>query len=80
MCDAVPVNASCEAAERESGNQGVSSTEKIQERLTLGYAAAKSVRRTPDSCGAHATWARAVVSIPKMMSVICLDEIHLCEG
>ena len=33
------------------------------------YAAAKSVKRIPDSCGAHTTWARAVVSSSKMLSV-----------
>ena len=35
----------------------------------MGYAAAKSVRRTPDSCGAHVIWARAVVSMFK--DVVC---------
>ena len=38
-----------------------------------------SQQRTPESCGAHATWARAVVSISKMLSVFCLEEMHLCE-
>ena len=62
------------------GNSVFSITERIQEWLTLGYKAAKSVNRMPDSCGAHATRARAVVSISKMLSVICLEEKHLCEG
>ena len=39
----------------------------------------KSVNGTPDSCGAHATWARAVVSVSWMLSVFCLFEMHLCE-
>ena len=66
--------------QRKPGNPVFFCTLKFQERLTLGYAAAKSVKRTLDSCGAHATSARAVVSLSKMLSVICLEEIHLCEG
>ena len=46
-----------------SGKSVFSSTLKIQEWLTPGYAAAKSVNRIPDSCGAHATWARAAGSL-----------------
>ena len=29
---------------------------------------------------AHVTWARAVISTSKMLSVICLDEMHLRAG
>ena len=36
-----------------SGSSAFSSTWKIQERLTLGYAAAKSVNKTSGSCGAR---------------------------
>ena len=33
-----------------------------------------------NSSGAHTRWARAVVSISTMLSVISLEEMHLCEG
>ena len=48
-----------------SGNSVFSSIRKIQEWLTQGYAAAKSVNKLPDSRAPHAKWARAVVSILK---------------
>ena len=38
-------------------------TKGILEWLTLGKAAAKSTKRTPDSCRTHAIWAKAVVSV-----------------
>ena len=46
----------------------------VPDVVGMGQAAAKSVNRIPDSCGAHATYAKAVVSISKMLSVICLEE------
>ena len=43
----------------------------------LGCAAVKSVSETLDSCGEHVTCAKAVVSVPKMLSVICLTQLKL---
>ena len=62
--------------QRKSGNPVFSSTKKIPQSLTL---VPKSVGRTPESCGAHAIWARAVVSILQMFCVIFLEEMHLWE-
>ena len=49
---------------------------RMQEWLTLGLTAAMSVNRMLCSCGAHATWTKTVDSISKMLSVMCLKEIH----
>ena len=74
------VSNSVEAAEK-TGQHSVLELREDPRVIDTGIsAAAKSVKRIPDSCGAHATRARAVVSISKMLSVICPDEMYLCEG
>ena len=47
---------------------------------SLGYAAAKSVNRIPDSCGAHPTCAKASRLNLEICYFICLDEMHLSVG
>ena len=42
------------------------------------HAAAKSVSKVPDFDGEHATC--AVASTSKMLSVVCLDGMHLWDG
>ena len=57
LCHGVAVDHMRRNCRTNTGNSAFSRTWKIQEWLTIGCAAAKSVRRLPDSCGAHAACA-----------------------